>query len=1529
MIRIMDSEPLKQSFEEVPIFKPSEQEFAEGPFKYVEHICSKYPDLALCLIEPPSSFHPEEVLDQDSLTFTTHKINFLNKKSVPNDRTLSFRQFCDVGDDFKRDFFKRPPDVIPVDEIEKIFWSLMLKEEDIEVQNAHRLSLDKYRPKFLMRKSFSRELMEKSWSFSDIASSGENMLSYIKCDGKQKFDATLDIGMCFTHSKWKREFHWCLNLNFLHYGDSRIWYAISPDSFPNFCQSTDCSEFEAIPSSSHCELFPKPFDDLDENIKIYRAEQQAGQFLLIMPRILHSFVDVGVNLIESIPIGPASWLKIDRQVIEHLSDQRLPPFFSHEELISRVACEAEDLEIEIAKKVLDEFSTLVQLYEKMRANLEETYTLSKRKQAFELIPVDDRRCKICKTIVFISAFACKCPGRYVCIKHAEAICKDCDTSTLSFRYDDDDFNSLTNSLKERAEGFENWLSEVDQILYSSKNKIPEHRLIELLLIASERGYPDDHPSHVDLKKLDEDTKQLVEIVKDLMDQQKKFDEENERRARAESTNVLCSLTSARIKRKMETEKENPCTSPSKAMRSASLKLLEIENDVANQKLLLSELHSLFEILESHQVIVPHMDWLTDSLKRCNEVVDSVEKIKTLDSDRMQPLTSGYLEKLIDDARGIAFINFSDELKSIKSKLEEIKWVEECENLLNENESFDNPKPYDLSVLKSMIDSGLSLKSNSRDIVNCLNRLHKIHGDASKWMNNTKVLLNIIKTGDNSREEGASKPTIGELSALAEEVKENSGLRRVDLSPYWSQLEELLTNCRSWMNKVSVIMNTLRCDGRPEEDIPFVGALEELYNEGKGLGCQLKDLSRIKNTLDMTNNWRDQLYRIFVRKNPLYNLLSILTPLTNGLLPASIDLVNTSSRCYYQQLRKQSISCNSREINRKSSRFEKLLNGDYSFQKILEIYRIAEEEEEKEINVLREKHMVKNSEIVSAQESPGNDEAEKTAKEQEKNLKKFCFCGKPVNEWMAQCQTCQEWFHFLCVQSYLPNTHPVIKSRNKAIIPVNPEEIRDQFNFICPLCCRGNRPSIEKIRNLLLSYQRLPVKVLEGELLLCLHDRIERFKGKFRSEVNSRLDLLKGYGIAEADSPLEEMSTDNSQGSPCKNKRKSPLVLRGELSESPNFPLSQDSRTALWNLILEGNLIEATIPELQNLWNLWILVNPSTRTVIRIEANSESLARLAPSNIVPSPKKVIDNNEFGDKDDSPKGRLKRKKRDRGASERGGKRRGRRTRADKEEGADEAVCFLDKNCKKPEGEVHWIYCDGQCQAWLHMVCAEVSCQEAQNLDLFFCKKCREPSESKPVIQNDHQKPEVPSGNNEQESPQDDQIETKDSEKSETIEPKAEPKHEVQDESIEMNQVTEDLPSVEAKSTCDPAIEVEEEQNCNSNQSEELVEESNNPNWESKIELETEELVDVSSEPFPADSLSPMKEMIEECEEISQSSFDDLYEGFEGQSSQDNTNPPNAVDTLHGNEVSQESMISQLDQSQGSRSNEAPETQPQVDE
>lgn len=56
------------------------------------------------------------------------------------------------------------------------------------------------------------------------------------------------------------------------------------------------------------------------------------------------------------------------------------------------------------------------------------------REAFELLPDDERQCDKCKTTCFLSALACSnCSERLVCLYHTQDLC-NCPTDKLYLRY---------------------------------------------------------------------------------------------------------------------------------------------------------------------------------------------------------------------------------------------------------------------------------------------------------------------------------------------------------------------------------------------------------------------------------------------------------------------------------------------------------------------------------------------------------------------------------------------------------------------------------------------------------------------------------------------------------------------------------------------------------------------------------------------------------------------------------------------------------------------------------------------------------------------------------------------------------------------------------------------------------------------------------------------------------------------------------------------------------------------------------------
>lgn len=137
--------------------------------------------------------------------------------------------------------------------------------------------------------------------------------------------------------------------------------------------------------------------------------------------------------------------------------------FSHEELTCKMAASPEKLDLNLAAATHREMFIIVQEERKLRKALMERVRgcgqVSKlpaclplgkngkknlpilhlqgiteaEREAFELLPDDERQCDKCKTTCFLSALACSgCSERLVCLYHTQDLC-NCPTDKLYLR----------------------------------------------------------------------------------------------------------------------------------------------------------------------------------------------------------------------------------------------------------------------------------------------------------------------------------------------------------------------------------------------------------------------------------------------------------------------------------------------------------------------------------------------------------------------------------------------------------------------------------------------------------------------------------------------------------------------------------------------------------------------------------------------------------------------------------------------------------------------------------------------------------------------------------------------------------------------------------------------------------------------------------------------------------------------------------------------------------------------------------------
>lgn len=80
------------------------------------------------------------------------------------------------------------------------------------------------------------------------------------------------------------------------------------------------------------------------------------------------------------------------------------------------------------------------------------------------------------------------------------------------------------------------------------------------------------------------------------------------------------------------------------------------------------------------------------------------------------------------------------------------------------------------------------------------------------------------------------------------------------------------------------------------------------------------------------------------------------------------------------------------------------------------------------------------------------------------------------------------FYFLVNCVPLPKSATLKKQQQVGMSPSALAQMAKEVKFLCPLCLRSRRPRLETILSLLVSLQKLPVRLPEGEALQCLTER---------------------------------------------------------------------------------------------------------------------------------------------------------------------------------------------------------------------------------------------------------------------------------------------------------------------------------------------------------------------------------------------------------------------------------------------------------
>uniref|UniRef100_A0A3P8WXQ0 [histone H3]-trimethyl-L-lysine(4) demethylase n=1 Tax=Cynoglossus semilaevis TaxID=244447 RepID=A0A3P8WXQ0_CYNSE len=421
-------------------------------------------------------------------------------------REYNLQSFGEMADAFKADYFNMPVHMVPTELVEREFWRLVSSiEEDVTVEYGADIHSKEFGSGFPMNNGkrtlptylFSQGYARCGWNLNVMPVLEQSLLCHINGDISGMKVPWLYVGMVFSAFCWHIEDHWSYSINYLHWGEPKTWYgvpSVAAERLEEVMHKLTPELFEYQPDLLHqLVTIMNPNILMSHGVPVVRTNQCAGEFVITFPRAYHSGFNQGYNFAEAVNFCTADWLPLGRSCIEHYRRLRRYCVFSHEELTCKMAASPEKLDLNLAAATHREMFIIVQEERKLRKALMERGITEAEREAFELLPDDERQCDKCKTTCFLSALACsKCPERLVCLYHTQDLC-NCPTDKLylRYRYTLDELLSMLHRLKVRSESFDSWANRVKEALEQEGNKNGIHDLEILKSEAAEKKFPDN------------------------------------------------------------------------------------------------------------------------------------------------------------------------------------------------------------------------------------------------------------------------------------------------------------------------------------------------------------------------------------------------------------------------------------------------------------------------------------------------------------------------------------------------------------------------------------------------------------------------------------------------------------------------------------------------------------------------------------------------------------------------------------------------------------------------------------------------------------------------------------------------------------------------------------------------------------------------------------------------------------------------------------------------------------------------------
>ncbi|XP_016954211.1 lysine-specific demethylase lid [Drosophila biarmipes] len=594
-------------------------------------------------------------------------------------------------------------------------------------------------------------------------------------------------------------------------------------------------------------------------------------------------------------------------------------------------------------------------------------------------------------------------------------------------------------------------------------------------------------------------------------------------------------------------------------------------EAAQYKLTMEELELFVQEIDNLCCIIDEGASVRELLILGKQFVDRSESQLQL---TLEALEESELETLINEGSSLRIELL--QLDLLQKRLKQCKWYKRSQGL---RETSSKLTYQDIKDLLHM--AAADLDPTDPFVEREMRKLQQIGADIEAWESQAAKYFQRL----------TQQHELGEIEQFLKSAGDINGQ-----VPSHGLLKDALRKAREWLRAVEQLQQN--------NHVTYCHTLEAMIERGMNIPIQLEELSRMQGHLSSAHKWKENTACAFLKKGTFYTLLEVLMP--------RLDPINIDSDL--------------------KPRFQDDFLKEKNPAEIVASFKHAEERELLDMRELRRQNMTKN---------PLRD--------------MFCLCKSEFKNIMFNCQLCRDWFHEDCVPPHTNTNQNGVLNGESASGP-------NRLKWLCPSCVRSKRPRLETILPLLVQLQQLPIRLPEDEALRCLAERAMNWQDRARKALSSpdvsaaqeailsqqqqkRRSEGGGVGVGNINSPrkprrreslaneasgsTESDADDDDDEDECRLR-----IVEDNLSNDEDGPRTAPSNSTinsdllkllsdseienLFDLMMEGDLLEVSLDETFELWRILETMPPTSLEVEALEHVAQHLQRKRQQHTTPLP-----------------------------------------------------------------------------------------------------------------------------------------------------------------------------------------------------------------------------------------------------------------------------------------------------------------------